>query len=110
MRRWDTATGGLQEISKSDATLDELEFSHDGSYLITDLGTPKIQSGHENQASNSIYESPAIFIERGQWINLNRKYLLWLPPEFPPSCSAIAGGSFSLGHSSGQVSFIQFRV
>lgn len=30
---WDMATGGLQEIFNTDATVYDLEFSQDGSYL-----------------------------------------------------------------------------
>ncbi|KAJ5453440.1 uncharacterized protein N7458_004396 [Penicillium daleae] len=88
---WDIATGALQKTLKSNGIVTELQFSQDGSYLITNLGTLDVQSGHENHASNSTNRNPAIFIQQGQWINLNGKNALWLPPEFQPSCSATSG-------------------
>ena len=110
MRLWDSATGALQQILNTDGTVGKLEFSQDGSYLITNSGTLNIQSGHENHASTSTYTSLAIFIEQEQWTNLNGKNVLWLPPDFRPSCSAINGNSLALGYASGLVSFIRFRV
>ncbi|KAJ5117635.1 hypothetical protein N7448_011267 [Penicillium atrosanguineum] len=107
---WDTVTGALHEIPSSDGTAIEPGFSQDGSCLRTNLGTLKVQSGHENHAKNSISKSPAIFIERNQWINLNAKNMLWLPPDFRPSSFATHGGSLALGHASGRVSFLKFRL
>ncbi|KAJ5174130.1 uncharacterized protein N7482_000007 [Penicillium canariense] len=107
---WDIATGALQKTLKSKGIVTELQFSQDGSYLITNLGILDVQSGHENHASNSTNRNLAIFIEQGQWINLNGKNALWLPPEFQPSCSATSGNSLALGHESGRVSFIRFRT
>ena len=110
IRLWDTATGALQETLNPEGTVTKLEFSQDGSYLITNLGALYIQSGHENHASNSIHRDLEIFIKQGQWINLNGKNVLWLPRDYRPTCSATNGDLLVLGHSSGRVSFLQFRV
>ncbi|KAJ5141799.1 NACHT and WD40 domain protein [Penicillium atrosanguineum] len=110
VRFWDTATGALQETLNPKGTVHKLEFSRDGSYLITNLGTLYIQSGHENRVSNSIKKNLAIFIERGQWINLNGKNALWLPLDCRPNCSATNGELLGLGLPSGRVSFLRFRV
>lgn len=110
VRLWATATGVLQETLDTEETDNQLEFSLDCSYLLTDIGTLDIQCGQENHAFHSIYRNLAIFIEQGQWINLNCKNVLWLPPDFRPSCSAINGDSLALGHASGRVSFIRFSV
>ncbi|KAJ5389771.1 uncharacterized protein N7496_000839 [Penicillium cataractarum] len=110
VRLWDTATGGLQETLKTNGIVNKLDFSQEGSYLITNLGTLDIQSGHENFASTSTHKNPAIFIEQGRWINMNGKSVLWLPPDFRPSCSAINGDLLALGHASGRVSFLRFHL
>jgi WD40 repeat protein len=107
---WDIATGDLQEILNRDRTVDKLEFSEDGSYLITNIGALDVQPGRETQASTSAYERLRIFIEEGKWINLNGENVLWLPPDFRPCCSAIHENLLALGHKSGRVSFIRFHV
>lgn len=53
-------------LSSPKEIVTELKFSQDGSYLITNLGTLNIQSGHENHASNSNHMNLAIFIEQDQ--------------------------------------------
>jgi WD40 repeat protein len=107
VRLWDTATGGLQQtLTAMDAT--KLEFSQDGSYLITNSGTFNVQCGHEHHASSSTYRNLAIFIKQGQWINLNGKNVLWLPPDFRSNRSAIDGDLLALGHASGRISFLRF--
>ncbi|KAJ6064288.1 hypothetical protein N7499_012968 [Penicillium canescens] len=110
VRLWDTATGGLQEIFRAYETITKLEFSRDGSYLITNCGSFNVQSEHENHTPNSISKSSTIFIKQGQWINLNGEDVLRLPPEFRPSCFAIDGGLLALGHAPGRISFILFRI
>jgi hypothetical protein len=39
----------------------------------------------------------------GEWITYNLKNLLWLPPEYRPSCSAVSGGLIGIGVGSGEV-------
>ncbi|KAK3947905.1 hypothetical protein QBC32DRAFT_223198, partial [Pseudoneurospora amorphoporcata] len=42
------------------------------------------------------------------WITYQGKNLLWLPPEYRPSSSAISGTVLSIGSSSGRVLFFTF--
>jgi WD40 repeat protein len=51
-----------------------------------------------------------ISIYQEQWITLNGKKVLWLPPGYRPTCSAFKDSILALGHASGQVSFIGFEV
>ncbi|KAJ5464911.1 uncharacterized protein N7458_000597 [Penicillium daleae] len=44
VRLWDTATGGLQETLNTQGAVFEIEFTQDGSYLITDQGTFDVPS------------------------------------------------------------------
>jgi hypothetical protein len=34
--------------------------------------------------------------------------MLWLPPDYRPSCIAVHGGVVGMGHSSGRVSVFEF--
>ncbi|KAJ5947417.1 hypothetical protein N7466_000432 [Penicillium verhagenii] len=89
-----------------------LKFSNDGSYIMSNNGRHHIPPGVIQQPSNSSHENLEIFTEcSGQWVKLNGKDALWLPPDFRPSCrSAVHGGLLALGHQSGRVSFIGFRA
>ncbi|KAL4958836.1 uncharacterized protein BDV14DRAFT_185841 [Aspergillus stella-maris] len=51
-----------------------------------------------------------ILINGPDWISVNGREVLWLPPEARPSCSAIKATTLALGHASGRISFIGFRV
>jgi WD40 repeat protein len=110
VRLWDTATGALQQILNTSEPITYLEFAQGGSYLITNFGSLDLQLGRDNHASNSTGGNLEIFTEGGQWIKMNGKNILWLPSESRPSCSAIHGRLLALGHISGRVSFIAFRV
>lgn len=110
VRIWDPVTGHLQQTLKTHATVHELEFSQDGSYLITDLGILQTQSQLGSDVSASTYGHGKIFIEEGIWINLEGKDVLWLPPYFRPVCSATHEDFIALGHGSGRVSFLRFSL
>lgn len=110
VRLWDTATGALRETLSTERRVTKLEFSQDGSHLSTNLGPLNLQSRCGNYMSNSPEMNPDIFLQQGNWIALNGKPVLWLPPEAQPSCSAVKANMIALGHASGQISFIGFRL
>ncbi|QKX60481.1 uncharacterized protein TRUGW13939_07626 [Talaromyces rugulosus] len=110
VRLWDTATGGLHETLTTKGIVTELEFSQDRSYINTNLGLLRMQSGNGNNISRPPKTNPNIFLEGRNWVVLNGKQVLWLPPETRPSCSAIKSNMLALGHASGRISFIGFRV
>ncbi|KAJ5556635.1 hypothetical protein N7494_000550 [Penicillium frequentans] len=107
---WDTATGVLQQTLNVNGFIVSLEFALDGSYLITNLGTLNVPSLDENQSPGLTQRNPDIFIQQGQWIMLNGINVLWLPPESRFTCSTIIGNLLALGHASGHVSLIGFRL
>ncbi|KAJ5424526.1 hypothetical protein N7445_010499 [Penicillium cf. griseofulvum] len=81
VRLWDTATGALlHQTSSIGVTPTNLEFSHDGSFLITNLGFFDIQSRSSKHTSHLSPANPEIYIQKSQWIVLNEAKLLWLPP------------------------------
>ncbi|KAJ5501965.1 hypothetical protein N7463_004839 [Penicillium fimorum] len=108
VRLWDPVTGDLQQTLHTHATVHDFEFSKDGSYVITNLGTLDIQPGHEIDVSHSTCTHRSIFIDQQHWINLHRNNVLWLPPQFRPSCSAVNRNLLALGHASGRVTFLRF--
>ncbi|RAO72618.1 uncharacterized protein BHQ10_008630 [Talaromyces amestolkiae] len=107
---WDTATGALQQILAVDVIVTALGFSEDGTYLNTDLGSFHIQSWCDNHTFNSIQKNVEIYIQDRQWVIFQGKKVLWLPPEYRPRFSAFRDSTLALGHASGRVSFIGFRV
>ncbi|KAL2801556.1 hypothetical protein BJX63DRAFT_417111 [Aspergillus granulosus] len=104
VRLWGTATGALHETMSIDKMVTDLKFPQDGSFLITNF-----QARCGNYVSDSPKTGLEIRIQRGNWIALNMKQILWLPPEARPSCSAIKANTLALGHPSGRISFIAFR-
>jgi hypothetical protein len=44
------------------------------------------------------------------WLKSNDENLLWLPPEFKPSCSAVSGSVAAIGCHSGRVLVISFSL
>ncbi|CBF80695.1 WD40 repeat domain-containing protein [Aspergillus nidulans FGSC A4] len=110
VRLWDPATGTLQQTLIIKGTVTELQFSQDGSYISTNLGSLNIQSRCGNNLSSSPKMHSDILINGPDWISVNGREVLWLPPEARPSCSAIKANTLALGHASGRISFIGFRV
>ncbi|KAE8387004.1 hypothetical protein BDV23DRAFT_162148 [Aspergillus alliaceus] len=108
VRLWDPATGALQEILTTDDAVKELEFSQDSSYLRTDLGSIKFQSSCGSPTPGSSNIGPQMSVE-SEWIAVNGKKVLWLPPEARPSCSATKSKILGLGHTSGQIAFLGFQ-
>ncbi|KAJ6047584.1 hypothetical protein N7460_003731 [Penicillium canescens] len=110
MRLWDTATGALQQTFGTEGRVTELEFSQDGLHLSTNLGSFHIQSKCKSPLSSSPKTNPEAIVVQRDWIILNGKQVLWLPPEVRPSCSAIKTNKIALGHASGRIFFIVFQV
>ncbi|KAJ5697656.1 hypothetical protein N7488_011340 [Penicillium malachiteum] len=108
VRLWDPVTGDLQRTLETPATVYNLEFSQDGSYVTTNLGILIVRPGHGNEVSHSTCTHLPIFIAQEHWIKQDRKDVLWLPPHFRPRCSAANRNLLGLGHASGRVTFLQF--
>ena len=51
--------------------------------------------------------SPSLFVD-DEWIKVGTDRMLWLPPDYRPSCSDVHGNVVSLGHRSGRVSIFHF--
>lgn len=111
VRVWELKTGAVQQILIAKGAVSELRCSPDAScHVTTDFGALTIQSKCGSHASNSPPTKVDISILERRWITLNgNKALLWLPPEFRPTCSTVKDSTLALRYTSGKVSFIEFR-
>ncbi|KAJ5774917.1 WD-repeat protein [Penicillium paradoxum] len=107
---WDLETGSMQRTWKVDGSIAYLEFSPDGSCIATNLGLLSVQPGHENCAACLTHLNKGVFDTEDQWIKINGKNVLRIPPYARAQCFAVHGNLFALGHQSGQISFIEFSA
>ena len=112
IKLWDPATGALQQTLTVDKIVTNLKFSEDSPYLSTNLGLLNIQPWYYNYTSYSPKTNvEEVFIQGNQRITIQGNRLLWLPPEYQPTCSTFKmDGTFILGHASGKISFIRVSV
>ncbi|KAJ5827863.1 hypothetical protein N7447_004626 [Penicillium robsamsonii] len=132
VRLWDPATGALTQTLKGHLSIvRSVAFSPDGRLLASgswdntvrlwDPATGALTQtleGHSDSVESVAFSSmphqshaaPSISIEHSQWIALNGKRVLWLPIESRPSTFKIKANVLALGHASGQVSFVRFRM
>ncbi|KAJ6002664.1 hypothetical protein N7451_005211 [Penicillium sp. IBT 35674x] len=104
VRLWDVATGTLQNTLTTDGLVTELIFSEDGSRLSTDQGFLHISDSSISRSANT---SPDICL-RQNWVFLNGKPVLWLPPEARPICTSVRASKVAIWDSTGRVFFIDF--
>ncbi|KAI9777124.1 MAG: hypothetical protein M1839_009080 [Geoglossum umbratile] len=106
VRLWDTGTGVQLQMLEVGITTRTLSFSTSGQYLITDrgiLGVSSLQSlPHHLERLRTLFVSNNCVVEEGANI-------LWLPPDYRATCVAVRDGMVVLGHSSGGMSFLEFK-
>ena len=114
VRVWDTAAGATLQILKADVQIRTLSFSSDGSYIVTDRGRLGTTSLHPSAVLSS--PSPSlqpvstpyrVFVRDG-WVSRESDRMLWLPPDYRPSCHAVRESVVCLGHRSGRMSIFEF--
>ncbi|CAI7611180.1 unnamed protein product [Penicillium pancosmium] len=110
VRLWDIATNLLHKTLSIDEMVTVPVFSQGNSCLSTNFGSIDVQSNCGLYTLNSSQLALDSIIQREQWIVLDGEKLLWLPSEARPSCYAMKDNKLALGHKSGRVSFIGFRV
>ncbi|KAK6495503.1 hypothetical protein TWF481_002553 [Arthrobotrys musiformis] len=109
VRLWDAATGAPLQIFTTRRRPDRLFFSKIGHCINADQQLFAYQPETHLLASSEVGQREIIFVE-GNWLNRGEKRLIWLPHSHRASCSAIYGNLVVLGHASGGVSFIEFRI
>ena len=108
---WDPATGQCQGTLEAGHT-DYLHFDT-SNRIRTDAGVfelkPNAPAIDLVACSHSVPQASGYGLNDGEtWITYQGQDLLWLPPEYRPSASAILGASLVLGCSSGRVLFLKF--
>jgi len=114
VRVWDTATGATLQILKVGVQIRTLSFSSDGSYIVTNRGRLGTTSLHPS----TVLSSPSLPLQpvstpyrvfvRDEWISRESDRMLWLPPDYRSSYSAVRESVVCLGHLSGRVSIFEF--
>ncbi|KAK4215173.1 WD40-repeat-containing domain protein [Rhypophila decipiens] len=95
IRLWDAATGTQQQtLEGHSGSVMAVAFSSDGNSSLD-------ASGNQRPVGN-------IHFVNGEWITRSGKNLLWLPPDYRPTCTSVYSHTLALGHSSGQVTVFQF--
>jgi hypothetical protein len=109
VRLWDATSGAWKHTFKIGICSSNLLFSEDGQYLKTDRGLLSLNSGSFDVYLSQALDEPiyAISIDNG-WVTQDGQKLLWLPPDFRPSCSAVSINVLAFGHLSGFVTFLEF--
>jgi WD40 repeat protein len=77
-------------------------FSAAGTYVNSNTGIIRL-----NSDTQLTHEQCDLFVA-GEWVMLGSQRLVWLPPDYRATCSAVNGWNMVLGHSSGRVSYLHF--
>ena len=110
IRLWDAATGSCRNTLEGHSNcVNAIAFSPDGQCLKSPRGDIPLPSSLLSNLPSRAKELPAIFMN-DQWISSNAKALLWLPPEYRPSCTAVHRNLICVGHSSGRITVLQLYV
>ncbi|KAF1978708.1 hypothetical protein BU23DRAFT_449943 [Bimuria novae-zelandiae CBS 107.79] len=112
VRLWEAETGAHRSTLEGHSDLVRaVAFSPDGQCIQTDRGNIPLPSPPTTPSSLvSVSEASHFFIEN-QWISVNQQRLLWLPPEYRPTCSAVYKDvAVCLGHSSGSTTLLNLHA
>ena len=115
VKLWDAATGAcVATLTGHSIWVSSVAFSRDGRQLYTNIGTmslgePAASTTHPfpTRPQQGRIQGPGISSDNS-WITGNGQNRLWLPPEYRPTASAVAGSTVALGCASGRVLFFRF--
>ena len=112
---WDPTAGQCVSTLEIGCSLYHIQFHNSNSGLLhTDRGI--LDLGHvTNMSLSPVSTDPLLpkFVGYGlsnnsTWITYQDENLIWLPPEYRPSSSAVSGTTVSIGCSSGRVLIFNF--
>ncbi|KAI9862795.1 MAG: hypothetical protein M1813_004291 [Trichoglossum hirsutum] len=107
VRLWETATGSCcSTLEGHSGSISAVAFSPDGLYLQTNRGQISLSLSSSSISSPQDKKLLTLFVE-GQWVVLEEQSLLWLPPEYRPTCAVVYEDVICLGHSSGHVTILK---
>ncbi|RFU31129.1 hypothetical protein B7463_g5199, partial [Scytalidium lignicola] len=127
VRLWDVLTGRmLQTLEEHSSSVRSVAFSPDGKQVISwaydetirlwDTMTGRVLQtleGHSSSIRPVAFSpdgnlQPTLYVYN-HWVVEGETNILWLPPDYRPTCEAFWDKTIVLGHSSGRLSFLQFR-
>ncbi|PSN58949.1 hypothetical protein BS50DRAFT_682534 [Corynespora cassiicola Philippines] len=108
---WDPASGECLQTISVGTFLNNMAFNANGSLLQTEIGTIAVNAPMTLSSSNI---TDTTIVEQAQfqrvalssdkvWITYNSQNIVWLPPEYQPSVSAISGTRIGIGVGTGRV-------
>jgi WD40 repeat protein len=109
VRVWDAKTGQPLHTLKRVGYVRSVTFATDGSRLHTDQGTLLLpQSAMSSSTSSPQAPGKTISISK-RWFTVNEEDMLWIPADYPPSCTAVHSCHAAFGYSSGRVLLLAIR-
>ena len=127
VRLWDAATGtALQTLEGHSSYVNSVAFSPDGKQVVSGSGDNTVRlwdaatgtalqtlEGHSRSVSFVAFSPdgnllPTLRVS-DYWVLEGKANILWLPPDYRSICEAIWDQTVVLGHSSGRLTFLQFR-
>jgi WD40 repeat protein len=110
VRVWEAATGLCRSVLEGHtSSVRAVAFSPDGQYIQTSCGDIPLHSPTTPEPSLQRPQPSYVFVQ-DQWISLNQQRMLWLPSEYRPTCVTVNKNAVVLGHSSGRITFLEFRT
>jgi len=110
---WDASSGECLQTLEVGTVLWKISFNNTGSCLHTDIGTITVNASSASNMAPSVtgprYQGGGLSSDRA-WITYNSENLVWLPPEYRPSCSAVSGKTIGIGVGSGKVLFFIISI
>jgi WD40 repeat protein len=116
IRIWDAGSGDCMQILSVNRAPLNISFDTTGSYLHTDYGTVAVDAlSALDRTPDTIarqdprYQGVGLSPNR-EWITYNSEYLVWLPSDYRPGCSAVSGRTIGIGVGSGKVWICNLNV
>lgn len=107
VRLWDAGTGAPLQTLRLGMTTRTLSFSTSGQCLGADRGVLDVSS--LELLSDSLKQVRALYV-LNDWVIEEGESILWLPRDYRATCVAVWNGMVVLGHLSGGISFLKFKL
>jgi WD40 repeat protein len=109
VRLWDAKAGALQRTLEVGG-ISSLSFSIDGSRLETNKGPIELGITPLDPTPSISWSWPLYSLsDNNSWVMWNGHNILWLPPEYRPTCKKVQDNTLAMGHASGRVTIARFN-